>query len=160
MGYSNEHTPSPSAILRAVYLAAKCALAVLLGLCLLSIVACRSRGSVETERVELAQIAGRSIDAARIRMLSASLPCSLPVNLFANPPRCVHRDTSRPANNAWLIEYEVESRTQLDAQAQQRNTESKQKVSSSSPIGLYVFFSVMIFAMILMLYVSWKLRPL
>lgn len=143
-----------------MYIAAKWALALMLAFCLLSLIGCRSRRAVETERVELSSMAGSAIDAARLRILATSLPCSIPVNLYAPVPNAQLPSGSQHVNNHWLIDYEVTSAAHAEAAHQQQQQEQEKQEPAESRLGLYILLGICFVSMVFMFWVSYKLRPL
>lgn len=95
------------------------ALALFLVLCALS--SCRAHREVETQGVNISEVASAQIGSRRTALLATSFPLELPVNLFRDSSRNAPGAHGAPAGPSWVLAVEeVSSECAANAQHRQR----------------------------------------
>lgn len=93
------------------------ALALFLVLCALS--SCRAHREVETQGVNISEVASAQIGSRRTALLATSFPLELPVNLFRDSSRKASGAQGCPNGPSWVLAVEEET-SECAAGAQHR----------------------------------------
>lgn len=120
---------------------------------------CRSHRTAAVERCEVANIDASQIIAGRVRFMAASIPDSLPVNLFTPVASINGRAPGVPTPNLWIADYQVEhASTAASAVSAQKN-----EAQLSQPAAIWprwaVYVGYVVLCLIILLIVSFRFRP-
>lgn len=104
--------------------------ALFLVLCALS--SCRAHREVETQGVNISEVASAQIGTRRAALLATSFPLELPVNLFRDSSRKASGVRGCPDGPSWVLAVEETSSTSTQDYNERLHFRNKQRTPASS----------------------------
>lgn len=119
--------------------------------------ACRGHKVALMESAQISSVESARLTSERVRILLASVPESIPVNLFSpsNSDRSAVADVARP--RAWLIDYEARAEAAMTKEDVKREQKTSERVEDSPMVGWGIMSGVLLVGVVCSLIIAKKM---